>query len=344
MKAKAYQIPALKKEITSSYKGALVYGADFGSVLETAEQIARMITPDLKDDFCVIRLSPAKIKENKSIVLDNANAMSLMGGRRLIWIKEADNTCAFVIEDVLAQIKTDAFVLITADNLMKNSALRTAAENHPHFLTIACYEDTERDIMNAVTAFLSEQGYRASPAALNLLKDRLTENRVASRRELEKLIAYMGDRKNIEETDVKDIITTSSTVSFDALCMAVAGGYAKEADTAFQLLLASGETSVGVVRVLINYFNKLLLAVNAVAGGEPIDVAAKRVLRAAQFKLEADVKRQLTLWKVAWIVRVLNLLCETEKQTKTTGMPADLMVARTILMITNVPAKITKYR
>ena len=32
MKAKAYQVSALKRDIQSSYRGALVYGPDFGSV------------------------------------------------------------------------------------------------------------------------------------------------------------------------------------------------------------------------------------------------------------------------------------------------------------------------
>ena len=344
MKAKAYQVTALKREIQSVYHGALVYGSDFGSVFETAEQIAKIITPDLKDDFCVIRLNPQKIKENKSIVLDNANAMSLMGGRKLIWIKEADNTCSFVPAEVFEQIKTDAFILMTADNLPKNSSLRNEAENHPKCLTIACYEDSEKDIIATITNCLNEQGYRASMAAMNLLKDRLTENRVATKRELEKLMTYVGERKQIEEDDVLAIVTCNTTTSFDTLCMAVAGGRQKEADEVLSLLLASGETSVGIVRILINYFNKLLLAVNAVSNREPIDIASKRILRAGQFKLESEVKRQLSIWKKEWVIRVLNLLAETEKQTKTTGYPADLMVARTILTITNVAAKGAKMR
>ena len=86
------------------------------------------------------------------------------------------------------------------------------------------------------------------------------------------------------------------------------------------------------------------MAVNAVNNREPIDIAVKRVLRSGQFKLEDEVKRQLGIWKKEWVIRVLNLLAETEKQTKTTGYPADLMVARTILMITNVAAKGAKMR
>lgn len=344
MKAKAYQVSALKRDIQSAYRGALVYGPDFASVLETAEQIAKMITPDLKDDFCVVRLTPTKIKENKAIVLDSANALSLMGGRKLVWIKEADNSCAFVPEEVFEHIQTDAFVLMTADNLPKNSTLRVVSENHPKCLTVACYADEEKDIIAGITTFLGENGYRASVEAINILKERLTENRVATKRELEKLITYVGERKQINEEDVRTIITHTQATSFDTLCMAIAGGRQKEADEALSLLLASGETSVGIVRVLINYFNKLLLAVNAVSNREPLEVACKRILKAGQFKLEGEVKRQLSIWKKEWVVRVLNLLAETEKQTKTTGYPADLMVSRTILMITGVAAKGAKMR
>lgn len=344
MKAKAFQIPALKKDITSSFAGALIFGPDFGVVSETAEQIAKMITPDLRDDFCVIRLTPAKIKEKKSIVLDEANALSLMGGRRVVWIKEADNTCAFVVEDVLAQIKTDAFILMTADNLMKNSVLRVAAENHPKFLTVACYADGERDIQNTISAYLNEAGRSVTPAAMTVLMERLTENRIATRRELEKLVTYLGDKKQADEADVRAIITSSSTTSFDTLCMAVAGGRQKEADEAYRLLLASGESSVGIVRVLIGYFNRLLNGATALNAGDSLESAAKKVLRAAQFKLESDVKRQLSLWKTSWILRALELLSETEVQTKTTAFPADLMVARTILLLTSVPAKAARHR
>ncbi|MBR4927857.1 MAG: DNA polymerase III subunit delta, partial [Alphaproteobacteria bacterium] len=322
MKAKPFQIPALQREIKKSYKGALVYGPDFGSVLDIAEQIAKMITPNLKDDFCVIRLNPAKIKEKKTVVLDEANALSLMGGRRIVWIKEADNSCAFVVEEVLEQIKTDTFILMTADNLTKASALRVAAENRADFLCIACYMDDEKDVQAMIMEILQSNGLRSSPQAMTILKERLGENRLTTRQELEKLITYMGDIKNIEEEDVRAIITHTGTSSYDDLCMAVAGGKQQQADASYQLLLASGETAVGVVRVLIGYFNKLLLAVHAIDKGEAVPIAVKRVLRSAQFKLEADVRRQLGIWKKGNLIKVLNLLVETEKQTKTTGYPA----------------------
>lgn len=339
MKAKAYQLPALKKELTSTFLGALVYGPDFGVVSDIAETIAGYIVPDLKDDFTVIKITPSKIKEKPSLVLDEANALSLMGGRRVIWIKEADNACADIILTLADQIKTDSFILITADNLTKTSALRLAGETHPRFLTLACYADEERDIQNTILMTLKEKGYQPTPNALILLKERLNDNRVATKNELEKLMTYMGNQKTIEASDVLAISTPSSTTSYDTLCMAVGSGNQKEVDAAYQLLLATGESPVTITRLLIMYFNRLLLGITALSKGDSLESATKKVLRPAQFKLEAATKYQLSIWKKEWIIKALNILGDTEKQTKTTAMPAELIVARTLITLTNVAAK-----
>lgn len=339
MKAKPYQINALKKEISSSFLGALVYGTDFGVVDDTAQTIAKLITPDLKDEFAVVKLTPAKIKENRLMAIDEANMPSLMGGRRLIWVKEADTACSEIIEQAAELIKTDAFILITADNLPKNNALRIAGENHPKFLTIACYADEEKDILNTIQTFLRENGYTASNNALILLKERLTENRLTTKRELEKLITYMGDVKQIEAEDVLAVSTVSLSSSFDDLCLAVASGNQKAVQENYTLLLSSGETPVSIVRILMGYFNRLLMGVTALSKGESPDLAVKKVVRAAQFKIEPEVKNQLRTWKKEWLVKALFLLSDTEKQTKTSAMPPELMLARTLVLLTSVPAK-----
>lgn len=339
MKAKPYQINALKKDISTSFLGALVYGADFGVVEDTAQTIAKMITPDLKDEFAVVKLTPAKIKENRLMALDEANMPSLMGGRRLVWVKEADAACSEIIERAADLIKTDAFILITADNLPKNNALRVAGDNHPKFLSVACYADEEKDIVNTIQTFLRENGYTASNNALVLLKERLTENRLATKRELEKLITYMGDVKQIEADDVLAVSTVSLSSSFDDLCLAVASGNQKAAQENYDLLLSAGETPVSIVRILMGYFNRLLTGVTAVGKGESPDLAVKKVLRAAQFKMEPAVKNQLRIWKKDWIVKALFLLSDTERQTKTSAMPPELILARTLVLLTSVPSK-----
>lgn len=339
MKAKAYQLPALKKDISTSFFGALIYGPDFGVVNDTAETIMGYIVPNIKDDFAVIKITPSKIKENAGIVLDEANALSLMGGRRVIWVKEADATSADLIETLSDTLKTDSFILMTTDNLTKSNSLRVNAENHPRFLTIACYADEERDVQSRIVALLQEQGFKATPAALSLLKERLTDNRVTTKNELEKLMTYLGNKKTVDETDVAAVCTTASTSSYDTLCMAVGSGQQKQVDAAYQLLLTAGENPVTLTRILIMYFNRLLIGVAALSKGDSLETATKKILRPAQFKLEPATKQQLSIWKKEWIIRALSLLSDTEKQLKSTAMPAELIMARTLMTLTNVAAK-----
>lgn len=339
MKAKAYQLPALKKDISTSFLGALIYGPDFGVVNDTAETIMGYIVPNIKDDFAVIKITPSKIKENAGIVLDEANALSLMGGRRVIWVKEADAASADLIETLSDALKTDSFILMTADNLTKSSSLRVNAENHPRFLTIACYADEERDIQNRIVTLLQEQGFKATPAALSLLKERLTDNRVTTKNELEKLMTYLGNKKSVDESDVAAVCTTASGSSYDALCMAVGSGHQKQVDAAYQLLLTAGENPVTLTRILIMYFNRLLIGIAALSKGDSLETATKKILRPAQFKLEAATKQQLSIWKKEWIIKALSLLSDTEKQLKSTAMPAELIMARTLMTLTNVAAK-----
>ena len=91
MKAKPSQIEALSKQICSTFKIALIHGADFGIVEDCAQKIIKMVIPQ-KDEFSFIKISKQHLKENPACLLDEGNSISFLGGRKLIWLKEADNS------------------------------------------------------------------------------------------------------------------------------------------------------------------------------------------------------------------------------------------------------------
>ena len=195
MKAKPFQINALIPQIQKGFKGAFFFGPDFGIVQELSEKTAKMIAPNLKDEFSVIKITQAKLKEVPTILIDEGNAPSFLGGRKLIWIKDADNNILPAIESYFEQIKTDSFLLISAGNLTKNSALRSFCENHSDILSIACYNDDAKDVGAFIREVLAEYKIQIEPSALPLLVERLSENRMATRRELDKLVCYLGSKK-----------------------------------------------------------------------------------------------------------------------------------------------------
>ena len=185
MKAKPSQIDALSKQICSTFKIALIHGADFGIVEDCAQKIIKMILPQ-KDEFSFVKITKQQIKENPACLLDEGNSISFLGGRKLIWLKEADNLIAPAVEDYLNYIQSDTFLLITADALQKSSVLRNLAENAPDALEIACYSDEEKDIRLSIASALREKGFVVDNDVLNLLSERLTENRITTLSEIER--------------------------------------------------------------------------------------------------------------------------------------------------------------
>lgn len=338
MKAKPYQIEALKNQIRSSYKAVLIHGADFSVVEDCAQQISQIIQPQ-KDDFSFIKLTKSHLKETPSVLLDEGNALSFLGTRKLIWLKEADNTLTDALENYLLHIQTNNFLLLTADALQKSSALRILAENAPDVLEIACYTDEIRDTQTLIQTYLKERGFSYSQSALTLLLSRLNENRLASKSELEKLITYMGNQTQINENDVEAIIPDTATASIDMLCNTIGIGDQKTADKACQVLLSTGETPVSITRILIGHFNKILLGVEMSENRKSQEEILKKILRAHQFKQKEVMSKQLYIWKKQFIIKTLQLLLETEQQTKTTGLPPELMLERTITMITGLAKK-----
>lgn len=341
MKAKPFQIEALKQQIQKQFKGALIYGPDFSVVEDCAKEILQMIVPQ-KDDFSVVKIMKSQLKETPSLLLDEGNAISLLGNRKLIWLKDTDNNCLQYIENYIDFIKSDSFLLLTADNLVKTAALKVYCENQADILTIACYQDEAKDVRFLVQNHLKTNGYMISEPALTFLTERLNENRQATKNELEKLMTYLGDKKNVEQADIEAVIADTATATTDMLCFAVANGSQKEADKALQTLLANGENPVSIVRLLMAHFNKLLLGADLMSRRTSSDVICKKLLRANQFKLKEDIIRQVYGWKKEYVYKTLNLLIETEKQTKSTGIPAELVTERVVTRITGLGKKLMR--
>ena len=339
MKAQKYQIDALASDIKNFFQGALVFGYDESMVQDYAKKIARLIVPNLKDDFCVREITAAQIKENPSLVLDELNALSLMGGRRLVWIKNATESMGSMIDDVLQQVKTNNFLLITGDAFNKNASVRVVCENHPKMLAIVCYPDEANDIRILIQNTLSQNGYQITPDALAAFLESVGQSRGITLSELDKLITYQKNEKLITTETIQRVIDNSSTFSFDSLCFAISEGNHVNAIHFYEHLLESGETPVSIVRKLLTYFNKMLLGVHLLQQKKSMEEALKKVLTPAQFKLKSAMTRQLTCWHKEALSAVLKQLLETEKNTKTTALPAELIVAR---MITSLTARAKK--
>src|SRR5262249_48069801 len=72
----------------------LLFGPDAGLVSERADTVARTICPDPRDPFRVADLSAAAVAADPARLADEAAQMSLIGGRRVVRVRDAGDRLA----------------------------------------------------------------------------------------------------------------------------------------------------------------------------------------------------------------------------------------------------------
>src|ERR1700749_2615130 len=105
-------------ERDSKLRLVLFFGPDSGLAHERAKLLVTKITGDAADPFRVADFPASALKEEPSRLMDEAASMSLTGGRRAVWLREAtDANAGGAIADFLAGPMGDALIVVESGDL-----------------------------------------------------------------------------------------------------------------------------------------------------------------------------------------------------------------------------------
>jgi DNA polymerase-3 subunit delta len=338
MKLTWKQIEPFLKSPDPKSRVILIYGPDDGLMRERAKIIAQTVTPDLDDPFNVATLSADILAEDPARLSDEANAISMMGGARLIRIEGGADKLTAIIKEYLTAPSQENLVIIEAGELGARSSLRQACEKAKNAAALPCYVEDERGMSNLIREMLSSAGYRIEPDALHYFAANIMGDRRRARNEIEKLILYMGQNDNAAERfvrmqDVQASCGDTGTANLDELIYAVAGSNPKQAMEAYNRLIGEGVAEIVVLRTIQNHFRRLHFTNAKISTGDTIEQAVKSLQPPIFFKVENAFKAQVNKWKGAKLDIVLSKLAELEAQTKQTGTPVHTLCAQAILSI-----------
>ncbi|HWD49387.1 MAG TPA: DNA polymerase III subunit delta [Rhizomicrobium sp.] len=317
----------------ASLKAALVFGPDQGLVHERAEKIARTVVDDLKDPFRVVDFEESVLNADGARLFDEAAAISMMGGRRVIRIRSGGNTLAKLFESFLDEPIGDALIVVEGGDLAKNSTLRKVFEESNDAAAIQCYGDSEQSLSGVVRDALKAQGLSISAEALDDAVSRLGSDRGVTRREIEKLALYAHGQKNVSLEDVRATLGDESEVRVEEVLDATGEGDLKRLDLALERVWADDMNAIAVVRSALGHFQKLLSAKAATDRGESIDGAMRKMWPPIHFSRTSSFKAQATRWNEDKLGEALDLLLETEALCKTTAVPGEAVLGRALFNI-----------
>ncbi|MBX6367816.1 MAG: DNA polymerase III subunit delta [Rhodospirillales bacterium] len=322
MKFAGARAAAFLKNPDPGVRAVLLFGPDAGLVRERADILTRHVCPDLADPFRIAEITGSAAVSDPARLADEMAAISLMGGRRVIRLRDAGDGAAAAVGNALAA-PGDALLVAEAGDLPVRSALRKLFESRDDAAAIGCYPDTPRDLADVIRTGLGERRITVTGEALVYLVDRLGGDRLVTRSELEKLALYVGDGGRVDLAAAKISVGDSADLSLDDIVYAAAEGDAAALERALFRSFAEGENPVRILRAVQRHFQMLHLA-----DGRPEAVRAPPLP-----SLRERLGRQVRRWPAARAAAALDALTEAELTAKRTGAPQEAICRRVLLAL-----------
>jgi len=340
MKLQAREVESFVKKPPKNICAVLLYGPDEGLMRERANIFTQNIVPDLKDPFNIVDMTGAQIQDNSSMLSDELLSISMLGDKKVIKLREANDKSSSIIKEAIDKLTPDCnFLIVESDDLSPRSTLRLLFESSDNIAAIPCYVEDERDLGRLISTALNEAGYRINSDAINYMAANVVGDRAIARSEIEKLITYMGDEKGVTLEDVQACIGNSADLSLNDIAKYVASGNFSEADRILGHVLQEGTSAVAILRSMQNYFNRVLLTKARIEQGDNLDSAIKKLKPAIFFKEKPMFESCVRNWSISAISSALNIIISAEAQCKQTASMPDTICGRVILVLSQMGVK-----
>lgn len=323
-----------------AFRAALIHGRDHGGVRERAQTLAAAVTERPDDPFDVALLSDSDIAAVEGRLEGELQAISMLGGRRLVRLRlggergPAERLATEALEGHLAgQFNPDAFFLIESGPLPKTNALRKAAEASPACGAIALFDDDPGDVAQLTREALAADRLALNTEALDTFVARLPHERGVARREIERLIMFLGPGTNRVATlaDLEGFFGVEPEASLADAAVDAFGGRHAAAHAGLRRAAQEGESGVAAVRALGFHLSRLRKVAVMQAAGVPAQSAMKSA--GVFWKSEKEFLRQLHAWTLAELAPVQADILAADRACKQTASPDRLIAERLALRI-----------
>jgi len=327
------QVEAFVKRPDPHVRAVLFFGEDRGLSSERARKVVETVAGTLDDPFVLARLDDTTLAADPTRLLDEARAVPLTGGRRVVWVTGAGTGFAEAVDLYLAADTGDSLVVAEAGPLLPKARLRVIFEASKVAVAAPSYLDHAASLDALIDAAVADAGMTITPAARSRLIELLGADRGLSRSELAKLVTYCFGQQAIDVDDVTAVCGDVSALALDALIDATFAGDMEQSDLLYGRLVTSGISPAGILTAVGNHIVRLQALQNAIAGGQALRDAMRTARPPLHFTREASLRNQLRCWTQQRLSDLMAHTWDTAGQARLTGQPEATMVGRHLLLI-----------
>src|SRR5262245_27650081 len=146
MKVTGRNIESFLRDVDAAVAAVLLYGPDAGLVRERADRLTALVAGDATDPFRVSEVTPDRLRDQPSLLSDEAAALTFGGGRRVVRLRNAGDGQSVAVQSFLRAPAGDGLLIVEADELGPRSSLRQLFEAAGNAAALPCYRDETGDL------------------------------------------------------------------------------------------------------------------------------------------------------------------------------------------------------
>lgn len=282
-------------------------------------------------------LSGSAVKSDPAVLADEASALSLFGGARLIWVEPAGEEIVAAVEALFQPAKTETPVVAITAALTKSSGLRKLAEASPLSAAFAAYVPEGRDAERMVADLGRSFGLKIDPGVAVRIADAAGNDQAIVAQELRKFALFVDASTETPRDLSHEAIDAVGTDNAEGNVMQLADlaltgdleGLAEE----LARLPAGGSDGVPIVRSLQRRLLILAPARARIERGERLDAVMTSFGKSLFWKEKASVSKMLATWDAAALARVTERAGRLERSLMFGPAPAQEALGEELLAI-----------
>jgi DNA polymerase-3 subunit delta len=264
------------------------------------------------------------IKSDAAVLVDEAAAMSLFGGKRAIWVEPAGDEIAAGVEALLQGGAPESPVIAIGGALRKTSSLLKLAEASPDAVAFASYVPEGADAERMVVDVGRRYGLKVSAPVAARIGDDCGNDQAIVAQELQKLALYVDASpqapKELGFDAVEAVGADLQEGDFAGLAdLALSGRVGELADELARI--PGGAEAIPVIRALQRRIGLLAPLRAKVERGDRPDAVMTSVGKALFWKDKPAVEAMLRKWSAADLATVADRAGKLERDLMLTPVP-----------------------
>ena len=333
---KAYQVDAFLQSQPTAPGIYLIYGSDAGLVHERSILLCNSQfgntgnNQTLHGDVIVLEMN--ELEAEPSILAVKALTKSMFAETPVIRIRNASKNILPILTELLTQ-PFEAVIVVETGSLTKRDKLRVLIEEAPNGWTLPSFADDDRSLAKVIKAAFEKEQILISPDAIAHLCTILGNDREITRRELEKLINFASQSKELSLADVHALCDDNAMVALDTLVDAIGVGNAALLEASLNRSFSAGLDAQLLLNASARHFHFLRTVRQKIDNGSNAARALENTYPKPHFSRKQQISNQVQRWSAPALKRASKRIFDATLESREQRLLGETLTRRALLAI-----------